>query len=103
VTVTSPQNIYTYQPFDLVLSYSIAIFAAVICAAIGFLAMMKNSLSYTNNFSTILRTTRGEDLDKLVADGGEVNGADPLPAFIAGMELRYRPFNSAGLAGFHRR
>ena len=72
------------------------------CAVIGFLAMMKNSLSYTNNFSTILRATRGKDLDKLVADG-EVNGADPLPAFIAGMELRYRPFTSAGLAGFQRR
>lgn len=102
MTVTNPQNIYAYQPFDLALSYSIAIFAAVMCAAIGYLAMMKNGLSYTNNFSTILRATRGEDLDTLVADG-EVNGADPLPVFIAGMELRYRPFTSAGLAGFHRR
>lgn len=101
VTVTNPQNIYTYQPFDLVLSYGIAILGAVTCMAIGALAMTKNGLSYTNDFSTILRTTRSEDLNDLVQDA-EANGADPLPAHVADGEVRYRPFSSTEWAGFHR-
>ena len=99
MTVTNPQNIYTYQSLDLFLSYGIAILAAAISLSIGYLAIVKNGLSYSNEFSTILRTTRGEDLDSLVQDE-ETGGGDPLPVHLGDVEVRHRPFTNSGRAGF---
>ena len=101
VTVIITQNLYTYQPFDLLLAYGLAILAAALCVAIGSLAILANGASYSSDFSTVLRTTRNSQLNSFVSND-ETDGIDPLPNHIAETELGYRPLNGAGVAGFYR-
>jgi hypothetical protein len=79
VQVTTPQfvNVYEYQAKDLYIAYGVSILVSVVCVAIGFIAISRNSGAYMNNFSTILRTTRDDSLDDLVTIT-DTNGIDPL-------------------------
>ncbi len=101
VTVITTQNIYTYQPFDLLLAYGLGILAAALCVLIGTLAMIANGVSYSSDFSTVMRTTRNSELNSLVS-GDEMDGIDPLPDHIADAEIGYRLRNGTGQAGFYR-
>jgi hypothetical protein len=77
-TIQSYQNIYAYHPKNLYLAYGLAISFSLICVALGCLALWQNGgKCYTNSFSTLLRTTRGEEFDQLVTDA-ESDGRDPL-------------------------
>ncbi len=99
LTIYYPQNIYTYQPRDLWLAYGIAVLSNIICLLIAMVALNQNGLSYSNNFTTILRTTRNQNLDVLVKEG-ESSGADPVPAHTASGTLIYRRSAAYGWAGF---
>ncbi len=70
------------------LAYGISILCTLICVVFGCLALLHNGLSYTANFSTILRTTRRADITSLV-DPNDTFGGAPLPKVIADAVIRY--------------
>lgn len=78
VITHSPQNIYVYSPRNLILAYGIAILFTLVGVILGFWCLSVNGGSYSNSFSTVLRTTRNSQLDTLVRTS-ETTGADPLP------------------------
>ncbi|OQU96014.1 hypothetical protein CLAIMM_02158 [Cladophialophora immunda] len=80
VSVTTYPNKYTYDAFDLWLSYGIAIGVTLLCVAFGLEAIVRNQATYSNRFSTILRTTRNSAFDDLVGENDD--GSDPLPTSI---------------------
>ena len=51
--------------------------------------MILNRGSYTNSFSTIVRVTRDPELDRLIEEGEDRIGADPLPNHIAEATVRF--------------
>lgn len=76
-------NIYSYQPFDLYLSYGIGIVMVAFCTAIGCRALYRNGVAYKDSWSTTLRTTRGRDLDAIMdVRPTETSGAEPLSKAI---------------------
>lgn len=85
--VTTYPNTYVYSAQDLWLSYGIAIGATMICVAFGFEAIIHNKATYSNRFSTILRTTRNQKLDELVHEDDD--GSNPLPKRIANAQLSH--------------
>lgn len=66
VSVMEYHNVYVYNAQDLILPYGISIACAVLCVAIGVWALLRTGATYSNRFSTILRTTRGPCFDHLV-------------------------------------
>ncbi|OAP61920.1 hypothetical protein AYL99_04123 [Fonsecaea erecta] len=99
VTIYYPQNIYTYEAAQLWLAYGIAILANVLCLLTGMFAMRRNGLSYSNDFTTIMRTTRNPNLDLLVPEA-ESNGAEPVAPRTKKGTLTYQRSNEYGWAGF---
>jgi hypothetical protein len=89
VTVTQFVNEYTYKVFDLWLAYGLALVGEVVCLAIGFYALYNNGVAYTNDFSSILRSTRNQELDSLLGLG-EFDGADPAPEHLLDSSVTYR-------------
>jgi len=53
---------------------------------LGILALTKNGYSYSNNFSTVVRTTGHLHLDTAVLSE-ETTGADPLPSHLKKISL----------------
>lgn len=82
-------NIYIYSYQRLAVAYGLAIALTFVAVVLGCHTLLKNGVSYSNKFSTILRTTRGQDLDVLV-EHLERGGEDPLPQCIGEIELRIR-------------
>lgn len=78
-------NVYVYNARDLILPYGISIGCAMLCVAIGLWALIHTGATYSNRFSTILRTTRDPCFDRLVDPSDD--GSDPLPRNIAKAEL----------------
>ncbi|KAE9381990.1 hypothetical protein N431DRAFT_282795, partial [Stipitochalara longipes BDJ] len=81
-TVTNSVNIFIYRRITLLVTYGSSIACALICVIVGCFALLRNKLSYSNDFSTILRTTRRPELDMIVHESERI-GADPLPNGIA--------------------
>jgi hypothetical protein len=55
---------------------------------LGVHALLRNGASYTNSFSTIVRVTRDPALSRLIADEGDLQGAEPVPKHIRRAEVR---------------
>jgi hypothetical protein len=80
ITVSYTRNIYSYSSRNLLLSYGAALSLTLLASVAGCLAIFFNRASYTNKFSTIMRTTAGfEDL----VHETDRTGADPLPKHLA--------------------
>jgi hypothetical protein len=62
---------------------------AALCLSLGLVAMFGNRVSYTNNFSTILRVTRDSAFSALMEDDEDANGADPLPKHVADVMVTF--------------
>ena len=88
-TYSSFINQYSYEPRDLAIAYGLSIFWAVVCMILGAIAITQNRGSYTNSFSTIVRVTRDPELDRLIEEGEDRIGADPLPDHIAEAMVRF--------------
>ncbi|OQV06566.1 hypothetical protein CLAIMM_11115 [Cladophialophora immunda] len=99
VTIYYPQNVYTYEAEQLWLAYGVAILANVLCLLAGTFAMQRNGLSYNNDFTTIMRTTRNPNLDLLVPEA-ESSGAQPVAPRTTKGTLTYQRSNEYGWAGF---
>jgi hypothetical protein len=81
------QNTYTYNSRNLLMSYGLALGFALIAVIAGCASIWYNGASYSNRFSTILRATRGQKLEELVALNDRT-GADPLPKYLAKTRIR---------------
>ena len=92
VTVRTPQNAYAYNPRNLAIAYGLGIVASTAIVIVGLICIHAAEGSFSSSFSTILRMTRGSQLDGLVP-ASETQGKDPLPAHLARTKilLRQRP------------
>jgi hypothetical protein len=81
------QNTYTYNSRNLLFSYGLALGFALIAVVAGCVSIWYNGASYSNRFSTILRATRGQNIEELVALNDRA-GADPLPKYLAKARIR---------------
>ncbi|KAH0365643.1 hypothetical protein KCU65_g5949, partial [Aureobasidium melanogenum] len=81
VFITTYFNIYNYHWQRLVLAYGLAISVTLITVILGLYTIIDTGSSYSNKFSTILRVSRDEGLDVLIAERDR-RGEDPLPKHI---------------------
>jgi hypothetical protein len=77
----TPQNTYAYDSRNLLISYGLAVGFALIAGIAGCASILSNGASYSNRFSTVLRTTRGHELEELVVHNDRT-GVDPLPKHL---------------------
>ncbi|KAL8792635.1 MAG: hypothetical protein Q9195_004763 [Heterodermia aff. obscurata] len=82
VTTLDYQTIYTYSSDKLWLAYGIAIFLTAIAVAQGLFVIYSNGASYSNNFSTVMRSTWSAELNVDFRQAG-TDCRDPLPDFLA--------------------
>jgi hypothetical protein len=75
------QNTYIYDSKNLFISYGLALGFALIAGIAGCASILSNGASYSNRFSTVLRTTRGQELEELIAHNDRT-GVDPLPKHL---------------------
>jgi hypothetical protein len=80
VTIAYTRNLYSYSQKNLIISYGIALSLALLASIAGCIAIYWNGASYTQKFSTVLRTTTG--LGQVVAENDR-SGADPLPKYLS--------------------
>ena len=100
VTAIKDGASYYYKPWNLWLAYGLAILSASLCVLNGIRSLYKNGYSYNNTFSTVLRTTRGSDLDELVdrAEAIDARGANPLPEQISKARIVFIERDGAAVA-----
>jgi hypothetical protein len=89
ITRFSAQNAFSYEPRNLFIAYGIGILFSLIVVIFGLLCIRSASASYTNSFSTILRTTRNPELDAVVPSA-ETSGAEPLSKHLSNVRLVLR-------------
>ena len=89
VTRFSTQNAFSYEPRNLFIAYGIGLLFSLIVVMFGLLCIKSASASYTNSFSTILRTTRNPELDAIVPSA-ESSGAEPLSKHLSNVRLVLR-------------
>ena len=80
ITVSYTRNVYSYSQRNLLISYGAALSLTLLASLAGCIAIFFNRASYTNKFSTIMRTTAGFEELVHIKDR---TGADPLPKYIA--------------------
>lgn len=87
-TITSEPR-YTYRPTDIYIAYGSAILCASICTVIGCIALYLNQASYSNDFTTVIRTTRRREITDLITKQ-DSTGADPLSKAIGKVSVTFR-------------
>jgi hypothetical protein len=87
ITITEFRNVYHYDHERLWLSYGLAIGSALLAVLMGLGAILRNKASYSEKFTTVMRTTSGEytSVPIMACDRG---GVDPLPEYIAKAQLQ---------------
>ncbi|KAK6080184.1 hypothetical protein SCUP515_03609 [Seiridium cupressi] len=88
VTVGSPQNIWHYSPYYLVLVYSISGLFTLLGAVCGITSLHSNGVAFENSPSTILRVTRNPQLDVRVKPEDTI-GAQPVPDYLARTKVTF--------------
>ncbi|OAP56246.1 hypothetical protein AYL99_09425 [Fonsecaea erecta] len=78
---------FVYNSHTLLVAYGLSAFFALICVLLGVQALLHNGASYTNSFSTIVRVTRDPALSRLIADEGDLQGAEPAPEHVRRTEV----------------
>ena len=99
VTVKASINTYDYHFQNLLLSYGLAIFFALLANILGALAYMTNGVSHNKSFSAILTSTRDAGLTELFH--AQILGRLPLPQSVRRARLRFGNLPDGGL-GFKR-
>ena len=82
VTVLTPQNAYSYNPRNLAIAYGLSLGFSAIAVVAGLICIFGAQGSFSTTFSTILRTTRGPQLESLVQTP-ETHGRDPVPSRLS--------------------
>ncbi|PTD02245.1 hypothetical protein FCULG_00012106 [Fusarium culmorum] len=89
VTYSTAQNAFSYEPRNLLAAYGVGLLLAWAIVIVGLLCIKSASASYGSSFSTILRTTRNPDIDKIVP-AAETTGAEPLSKHLSNVRLVLR-------------
>ena len=95
VTLPEYHNVYVYNQFKLWLAYGLAIVFSTISVLIGMTALMSNGASYSNSFSTILRTSRFAHIEPEVREQ-DADGRDPLPKHLQEAQVMFTATHSSG-------
>lgn len=95
-TIQASVNVFVYRPTYLYIAYGTSIACMLACVTLGCVALLQNNCSYTDDFSTVLRTTRCQDLDEIVPHTAR-GGADPLPRSMK--EIKLRLITDGGVEG----
>ncbi|KAL2427016.1 hypothetical protein ABEF95_006770 [Exophiala dermatitidis] len=82
VTVFSPYIVYRYSPKNLILAYASAAGVCLTIIVIGSIVLFTSGKSFTNNFTTVMRTTNNSKVEALVTQDDK-DGGDPLPKHLA--------------------
>lgn len=93
VTVRTPQNAYAYSTRNLAVAYGLSVASTLAIVVAGLLCIHAAEGTFSMSFSTVLRTTRGPQLDDLVR-ASEAHGKDPLPSRLAKTEISLRHDNN---------
>ena len=80
-------NVYSYAMDKLWLAYGVAIGVCVLNVVVGFIAVFRTEASFTDNFSTIVRTAHNAAIEVDLRET-HLPGKDPLPRHVARAELR---------------
>ena len=86
VTVQGFENVYKYRSKELYLAYGLSSLVAIACFILGLVSIHRNSGSYSNDFSTVLRTTRHLSLAEVV-DPAQSSGLSPLGKDLAEVKI----------------
>lgn len=70
------------------IAYGVSAGLALACVLLGVQALLHNGASYTNSLSTIVRVTRDPTITRLVANEGDLQGAEPTPRYLKRAEVR---------------
>ena len=81
-------NTYIYNPHDLYIAYGLALLCTALCVAWGIFLMHTTKASYSLAFSTIMRTTRHEEIDTILKVTAR-RGEEPLPREMRTVKLVY--------------
>jgi hypothetical protein len=81
------ETVYDYRPYNLWLSYGIAIALSFVAILLGLYALWLNGVSHDNSFSSIMASTRNMYLDELTL--GHSLGATPMSKEILRTRLRF--------------
>ena len=84
--VSTFSNVYDYRSEDLYAAYGVSILVVVACFVVGLISIHRNSGSYSNDFSTVLRTTCHPSLREVV-DAAESSGLSPLGKDLAEVKI----------------
>ncbi|KAL9601503.1 MAG: hypothetical protein Q9219_002455 [cf. Caloplaca sp. 3 TL-2023] len=90
VKSSTRENIYIYAASKLWLAYGLSIGASALIALFGVAAIASNNASFSNRFSTILRLSRGAQLNYEI-NHQDMSGRDPLPAYAKKVTVRFPP------------
>lgn len=78
MTFRTYENVYSYSAARLWLIYGPAIFFTTLAVAIGLHSMIMEGVSYSDDFSTIMRATRQAELSASFRES-DTGGENPLP------------------------
>lgn len=81
ITERVPRNVYTYAARRLWIAYGLALALTLLVVGAGCVNVVNAGATYSNRFSTVLRTTRGAELDTLVTTEHR-GGEDPAPRAV---------------------
>jgi hypothetical protein len=88
VTFNTNHNVYSYSAMTLWLSYGIAILTTAFAVVIGLCCIWTARASWSDGFSTVMRTTRGADLSVHLADDDR-DGTNPMPKHLASATISF--------------
>jgi hypothetical protein len=104
ITISTTQIVYLYQSRNLIISYSVAIFACLVAVLFGGHAFYRNGVSHDASVSTFATTTQEyevctrKEVDEGLANAKKVRnelekypgGAEPLNKGLRAVSLRFR-------------
>ena len=97
MTLETYQNVYRYDPATLWIAYGLSVLFATLAVIVGTTTLVLSGVSYSHNFSTVVRVSRTANLsvEVLKRDGF---GADPLPNYLKDARLDVGARNTATAA-----
>jgi hypothetical protein len=87
--VRSPQNRYVYTSWRLLVPYLVGLAISAVGVGLGCWALLQNGASYTQSFSTVLRTSRYATID-VKMEKKDLKGVDPTPEYIQKGRIDFR-------------
>lgn len=95
--INFPINRYHYNSEQLWISYALGIGLTALIVLLGYLAVASNGRSYSNKFSTFLRTTPWHVAERSLLENSHTRGADPVPSTIKRLTLSLGKAETTGI------